>query len=417
MMHRIAAGWMAAALALGAGSLAACGGDDVTVDEARRIVINGLIEAGQPPAVAACVAAAALAEHAPGDLVNEAGTTSAEVNASVAGMVAECTTALAPPPPPTLAVPVTSTTTPSPPTTIAVALSPALCATAADVLVALDAASLMDDPGPAAFEGWVTEAVDRAELALLTAPDGELRDVHVSLHSTLEEFRDLAAANDFDSSAPDPDGAADALAAELDGLAVELRMQIDAGGCEIDPRDTTEAEALAAELEALDAIAPPTTSSGPTTSIPADVDVNHLGSRIAVSVPAEWSGESGGVAATPFGQTTRFLVRAPDPAVFDEVRVDGAGMAIYALDDTVDFNAMLAASGPARTCTLAGEAAYDDGVYVGVRREYTDCGGTPVAIVVVGAADNDAQVAAYVEIRATALDDRAIDVVLNSFYV
>ncbi len=292
MEHRTAAAFAVAVLM--ATALPACGGPEVSAVEARHILVSGLIDAGQPPAVAACIATRALTRHAPGELANTAGTTSAEVNASVAAIAAECTAELTPPPPPTTTTPATTPATTTPRTT-----------------------------APATTT----------------------------------------------------------------------------------PPSTTPATTM------------PVTSAPVITVAVPPVAVNDPAARITASVPADWSGHSSGIAPTPFGLATRFLVRAPDPARFDEIRVDGLGVGIYALDGTVDYPAMLAASAPARRCSLVTETSYDDGVYVGVRREYRECDGAPAAIVVVGATDAIARVAVYVEIRAAALDDPAIATVLNSFYV
>jgi len=410
MKHRIAAVSVTALL-----TLAGCGSDSVSSDEARRIVVSGLIDAGQSPDVAACVANTALERHSPGDLVNTSGTTSAAVNASIGVIVAACTAELTPPtsPPPTVpSTTVPATTTPA--TTIP-PLDPTACAAGQAVLVALDAAALIDDPGPAAFEAWLDEARARAELAVLATAEAELRELHRSIQAAIGELDQLAAANGYDASAPDVADRANAIGTELDTLAADVTRANAEHGCDADPNGAADAAVLAAQLIALDDVPPPTTI--PTTVPAADIEVRHAGSGIVVSVPAGWTGERGGVAATPFAPSTRFLIRAADPAVFDGGRFDGTGVAIYAVDGTVDVGAVLAASEPARYCTLAGERAYDDGVYVGVRREYTDCGGTPVSIVVVGAADNAARVTTYVEVRAASLTDRAVDVVLNSFYV
>lgn len=405
MRHRIAA---VAAVALLA---AACGGADVTGGEARAIVVDGLLSAGYAPAVATCAADAALAEHSAGELANASGTTSEAVNASVAAIIADCTARLAPPTsPPTTTTPVTS-----PPTTEAIGpFTVAACTASHATVVVVDAARAIDEPGPAAFEAWVREAQQRAERAALVAPRGELGDLQEALQTAVDEFAALAAANEYTASISE-DGAADELVDEINELTGEIRTLLRAGCPAIDVDDRTAAEALAAELTALDE--PPPTTAPPTTVQLPDVPVHHAASGIRVDVPGAWTGETGGVADTRFGPDTRFLVRAPDPAVFAEGRFDGTGVSIHARDDTIDFLGMLAATATAQGCTFASETAYDDGVYVGIRREYTRCGTTPVTIVVVAAVDDHARVATVVEVRAAAPGDRAIDLVLNSFYV
>ena len=381
MKHRFAAVSATALLAL-----AACGGSDVSTEEARAIVVNGLIEAGQPPDVAECSADAALEQHSPGELVNASGTTTDEVNASVAAIITECATELAPPP---TTVPATTVpdTTAAPTTEPNEMFAPAVCTASGDVLVVVAAARELDDPGPAAYEGWVNEALDRTELAVLTTPAGELRDLHLSLHSAVEEFQEVATASGYDATATAASSQAQAIADEITSLADDVRELVAPGCADLDVDDTTEATALAAQLIALDELTPPTTVAAAPTTVPAaDVTVDHLATNILVDVPAAWVGENAGVADTKFGPATRFLVRAPDPAVFSEGRFDGTGVSIHARDATVDYTAMLAVSGPAQACTLARETSYDDGVYAGVRREYTDCAGTPVAIVVGGRA-------------------------------
>lgn len=403
MRARIAA---VSAAALLAATSTGCGRGEVSSADARRIVVSGLIDAGQSPGVAECTADAALERHSPGDLANASGTTSAEVNASVARLLAGCIADLAAPatvPPPT-----TPPSTTVPATTVAPELDAAFCNAGTDVLVVLAALRLMPGGAAPAFEGALDEVVDRTELVVLTAPDGELQDLTVNLHDAAKELAAAAQAAQFDPAA--------APLTDLEALGDQLHTALDAR-CELALDDIdAAARALADELLALDAAAPTTApTTVPTTDPP--VEVEHAETRIVVTVPGDWSGESAGVADTRFGTATRFLVRAPDPAVFTEGRFDGEGVAIYARDGTIDFNAMLAASGPAQSCTLADERAYDDGVYVGVAREYTDCGGTPVSIVVIGATDTGAQVSTVVEIRTANLDDRSIDLVLNSFYV
>lgn len=397
--------------------LAGCGSEAVSADAARRIVVAGLIDAGQPSDVAACTADAALERHAPDELVNESGTTSDEVNASIAAIVADCADSLAAPtvPPTTVA---TTTPATAPPSTTATYDS-AVCTAGVSVLVlgqAADALDLAGEPGPAAFEGWIREALDRTELGVLTAPAGPLRDVNLEMHATAEELLDVSEASGF--AIDDP--AIVELGERLAQQAAELSGLLEVGCPGVDLADTDAAEALAEELLALDEAATATTVPTPTTvaepELP-DVDVSHAEAGIDVTVPAAWSGERGGTADTRFGPATRFLVRAADPAVFDEGRFDGTGVALYARDDTADASALLAASATAQSCRLVGEVPYDDGVYTGVRREYDECAGTPVAIVVVGAVDDDARVATYVEIRVESFGDRAVDLVLNSFYV
>lgn len=396
---------------------AACGGDDVSSADARRIVVSGLIDAGQPPDVAECTADAALARHSPGELANASGTTSEAVNASVAGLLAGCLGDLTPPttlppttlPPPTTTLPATTV----PATTTPPELDTAFCSAGTDVLVVVGAMTMMSEAEAPSTAGVLDELVDRTELTVLTAPDGELQDLTIELHDAAEALHAAAEAVQFDPAALESTDPA-AEAAELLDLGADLRAVLEQR-CEggFDGDVTAKAEALADELLALDDVAPATTT--PTTDPP--VEVEHAETNIVVTVPGDWSGESAGIADTQFGPATRFLVRAPDPAVFTEGRFDGEGVAIYALDGTVDFNAMLAAAGPARSCTLADERAYDDGIYVGVARQYTQCGGAPVSIVLIGATDDDAQVSTVVEIRTANLDDRSIDLVLNSFYV
>ena len=407
-----------AALAAGA-----CGGRDVSAEEAHRIVVNGLIDAGQPAVVAECVADAALARHRPGDLVNSAGTTSAEVNASIAGILAGCTAARTPrPTPPATSAPTTTLATS---TTTTPELDPAFCRASHDVQIVLAAAGLMDDPGPIAFEAWLDEALDRTELAVLTAPDGRVRDIHLTIRGELEDLRELAESVDYDvDAAGAPADAADAIGGRVDAQRALLEDVLEAG-CDVDADDTAGAQRLADEMIALDATTPAATSTPlpttvpttPPSSEPATIAVDHAGSGILVEVPEAWTAESGGVADTPFGAATRFLVRAPDVSVFTDGSLGGEGVAIYAVDGTADYAPLLAASPAAAACTLDREQPYDDGVYVGTLRYYRDCGGSAAAVVVAGVGDDDAEVAAYVEIRVAADTDPAIDLVLNSFYV
>ena len=420
--------------ALGVG---ACGSSDVSAEEARRIVVNGLIDAGQSAEVAECVADRALERHEPGELANSAGTTSAEVNASIAGILAGCTTDLSPPttppatPPPTTVV-VPPTTVPA---TTVPELDPAFCAAGHDVQIVLTAAGLMDDPGPIAFEAWLSEALDRTELAVLTAPDGRDRDIHLTVHTELEDLRELAESVDYDVEAPGaPGDEADAIGVRIDEQRTLLEDVLQAG-CGVDVGDTAEAQRLADDLMGLDI---PTTTvpagstpdpapsstpgstpgSAPSDTVPAgEIEVDHAETGILLDVPASWTAEAAGIADTQFGPATRFLLRGPDVGVFTNGSLDGEGVGIYAVDGTVDYVPLLAASTPAQACTLDREEPYDDGVYVGTLRYYRDCGGSAASVVVVGATDDDAEVAVYVEIRVASDSDPAIDLVLSTFYV
>jgi hypothetical protein len=410
-----------AALAVGA-----CGGSDVSAEQARRIVVNGLIDAGQPGDVAECVADEALARHEPGELANSAGTTSAEVNASIAAILAECYAERTPPttpPPETTAAPTpTIPATTMPATTIPEQFDQAFCDASHNVQIVLAAAGLMNDPGPRAFEAWLDETLDRTELAVLTAPDGRNQDIHLTLRTEIEDLHELAESVDYDVDAPGaPAAEAEAIGARIQAQR-ELLEDVLETGCGVDLSDTDEAQRQAAELIALDV---PTTTvpgstpgSAPPTSVPVgEIEVDHAETGILLVVPGHWTAESAGVADTPFGPATRFLLRGPDVSVFTNGSLDGEGVGIYAVDGTVDYNSLLAAAAPVQACTLDRDEPYDDGVYVGTLRYYRDCGGSAASVVVVGAADDDAEVAVYVEIRVAGDDDPAIDQVLRTFYV
>jgi hypothetical protein len=404
-------------------AVGACGTDDVSADEAHRIVVNGLIDAGQPADVADCVADAALAIHAPGELANPEGTTSAEVNASIAGILAGCTADHTPPTTtvPTTTLPATTTTTTSTTTTTTVPeLDPAFCAAGGDVLVVLAAAGLMDDPGPRAFEAWVAEALDRTELAVLTAPDGREQDIHLTLYDELDDLRRLAESVGYDVDPPGaPADEAEAIGVRIDEQRALLE-DVMTSGCRTDVDDTAEAQRLADELLELDVptITVPGSAPGsaPPTTAP-EIVVDHAGTGFLVHVPATWTAEQGGIGDTAFGPATRFLLRGPDVSVFTNASFDGEGVAIYAVDGTADYMPLLAAATTSQACTLDREEPYDDGLYVGTLRYYRDCGGTAGSVVAVAAADDDAEVAVYVEIRVASDDDPAIDLVLSTFYV
>src|SRR5690606_31983393 len=102
---------------------------------------------------------------------------------------------------------------------------------------------------------------------------------------------------------------------------------------------------------------------------------------------------------------------------FTSPGLNGEGVRIDALDGSVDYAALLAASPVVAACTLDHEEAYDDGLYVGTLRYYRECGGSAAWVVTVGAADADNQVAVYVEIRVPRADDPAVEIVLSTFYV
>jgi hypothetical protein len=409
----------ASVLVLATLGVGACGSSDVTAEEARRIVVNGLIDAGQSAEVAECVADRALERHEPGELANSAGTTSTEVNASIAGILAGCTTDLSPPPMPPTTVPPTTVPATTVPATTVPELDPAFCAAGHDVQIVLAAAGLMDDPGPIAFEAWLSEALARTELAVLTAPDGRDRDIHVTLHTELEDLRELAESVEYDVEAPGAAGdEADAIGVRIDEQRTLLEDVLQAG-CRVDVGDTAAAQRLADDLIGLDV---PTTTvatgSAPSDTVPSgEIEVDHAETGILLDVPASWTAEAAGIADTQFGPATRFLLRGPDVGVFTNGSLDGEGVGIYAVDGTVDYVPLLAASTPAQACTLDREEPYDDGVYVGTLRYYRDCGGSAASVVVVGAADDDAEVAVYVEIRVASDSDPAVALVLSTFYV
>jgi hypothetical protein len=411
-----------AALAGAALLLVACGGGGVSSEEAREIIVAGLVDdAGLARDVAECVADGALAEHDPGDLVNERGITSDAVNESVAAITAGCLAEHAPAPPPTT-VPATVPTTTVPATTTASTVPldlTAFCDAAHDLVVVIRADDHMDDPGPPALEELVTEGLDRAELAVLTAPDNAYQEAPLEIVDRFEQFRDTLAEVGFDIEADETvlaslEDDAEALSDGADELTAVL-----AGDCEMgdgvgDDLDTEAAE-LAADLIALDDTdtSVPSDSSVPGGAPAGDYTaVFDEATNIEVRVPAAWSAQESGVEAGG----RRYLVRSDDLAAFNAPGVAGDGVRIVGVDGT-DYAALLAGIAPSQSCTLDGEDVYDDGVYVGTVRMYSACAGGSVTAIVVAAADDEAEVSALVEIHLTTPNDAAIDEIVSTFYV
>lgn len=404
--------WVAVGLLAAAG----CGSDDVSADDARRIVVNGVLETGRPAEVAECVADLALARHEPGELVNTEGRTSDEVNASVAGIVADCTAQHAPP---TTAPGTTTTTSTVVTTTAPERLDAAYCEASRDVLVVLQAADLMEHPGVAAVAGWFDEALDRTELATLVAPSGRLQDIHVVLNTELARADALAAELGYDITADDS-GIADESTAVGERIQAQRELLVDVVSSDCDPGFadpeviTQLADELAGELLALEPPAPATTAPVTTTPGRDAVPITNDVSQMALTVPSAWAQEQ----VDPGGTgVPRALVRTDDLATFTAPGLNGEGVRIDALDGSIDYLPLLAASPAPAACTLDHEEPYDDGLYVGTLRYYRDCGGSAAWVVLVGAADVDSQVAVLVELRVPRADDPAVEMVLSTFYV
>jgi len=401
MKHRIAAVAAAALLVV-----TACGGSDVTADEARRIIVAGLIDdAGLSRDVAECVADRALDRHEPSQLVNEDGTTTDAVNASVQAILADCLDELAPPPP--------TTVPPEPtpvPTTAPVDLT-AYCTALYDAAVAFRAADQVQPPGPVSARRWFDLTRNRLESAVAQAPTPAQQARPLALIDLVERYRRLMADADFVVGSVPPDRIAE-LAPDIIAATDELSAFVE-GDCGR-PIAAADVAALADELALLDV--PPTTV--PSTE-PADgvVEANHATTGIRFSVPRTWADEEGGVAATPFSPTTRYLIRSADLATFRGGSFDGRGVAVYAVDGTVNFGSFLSNSEPSLHCTIDRAEPYDDGVYVGTIQFFEDCDGSTPRIIVVGAADTDANVALYLELRVGSDADPAINIVLDSFFV
>lgn len=409
MTHRFAAVSLLAALLLGA-----CGGGDATSpDEARRIMVAAFVnDGGLARPVAECVADRALAAHAPGELVNRDGRTTDAVNASVRAITATCVLELTPTT--TTVVPVVTT----PPSTTRPTVEPAdysaFCPAAVDVAVALAAGEALTAPGPAAVKAWFDGLTTRVQVAVISAPTAASQDTPLALSSELKRLATPLRAAGYDPT--EFDAAIDTGFANLRAHADDL-AEVLAGTCDVDvaadPAVAVAVRQLVRELEAVDTAATTVPTTTPPTAPVPDLDVAHGEAGIRVTVPGRWVGQEGGVA--PDG--TRFLIRATDAATVRATDFAGEGVRILARDGTTDWGALTDPLPHAQRCTLVSNDHYDDGVYVGRLVRWDDCPGAAGPIVVVGAADVAAQVAVAVEIRVTSIDSRAIDLVLNSFYV
>lgn len=411
MKHRFAAVAVAGALVV-----SACGGNDTSPEEARRVIIAALVnDAALPRDVAECVADGALAKHAPDELVNTSGTTTDAVNASVQIITTACITQLTP------------TTTTAPPTTVAATTVPttepvelnSYCAAMYDVAVGLAASAKLVEPGPASTRAWFDEVDDRLEIAVLSAPAPRFQDLPLDLKSRLDAFEKLVAQAGYDIEGVERDPNVETVTGRIDALSDEVTAFLGESCDRTVDGDGADVTSLADDLAALDVPTTTTPTTVPTaTTVPPDpVPVEHLGSGITLSVPPDWTQEEGGVAPTNYGPETRYLIRAVDLARFKDGGMNGEGVGVFAVDGTTDFARFLDGSQPSQDCTLDDEQDYDDGVYAGTYQLYGQCGGSTGAVIVVGAADADKNIALYLEIRVPSAGDWAIDTVLDTFFV
>ena len=136
---------------------------------------------------------------------------------------------------------------------------------------------------------------------------------------------------------------------------------------------------------------------------------------VTTKVPLWWSQWNGGPNTDSVTNEQRPGLSASQPTIGIETE-DGLVLTAFH-GQTPD--ALAAANGHADRCTGdSGPVPYDDGVFTGLRRTWTDCDGVAGSqIVQVFASPADQSVTLALDVTLSAPDDDVLDLVLNSFNV
>jgi hypothetical protein len=385
----------------------ACGSSEPSADEAREKLLQQLADSGASAETAICIVDEALERFEPVELVNERGVASPEVDAALGGIVNECSIPEATIPATTIldgTVPRTTvpeTTVPEttvPETTVPDVDLTAFCAASEDVYVALLAGDAFDPPSPATMEAFFAELVDRIEVAVVTAPNGEFAAQPNELLVAIESVDTVFAASGYDVLQVSEEDLADE-GEVIDNVKAELEDFL--SNCDTGTDIDAEANALAEELIALGDVPPIDGSVRRAES----VDLH-----ISSDVPAAWTSELGETV-----DDRRIFIVATDAEGFTTSwGVDG--IRFTGLDTTVDYFPLMDDSDAARECTMVVEEDFENTRYVGKLRRYEGCGGETEAVVI-GANDNDGAGTVLVELQMVEFDQAVLDLITSSFLV
>jgi hypothetical protein len=154
----------------------------------------------------------------------------------------------------------------------------------------------------------------------------------------------------------------------------------------------------------------PTTTGLPSIGVRIVDETNFL----TVTVPANWSDQSGASGRRDDGSDRPTMTAAPDIPQFLG-SFDGPGVRVQALPATTDPAALLQRYAYPRSCTDAGITPFDDGRFSGQRQAWLNCDGSTTRVVNVAAQPIDGSFTIFVQVQQTTLDDAILNQILGSF--
>jgi hypothetical protein len=388
----------------------ACGSNEPSADEAREMLLQQLADAGVASDDATCIVDEALERFEPGELVNDSGEATADVDAALRAIVTGCSTPVTRIPETTVpqtTVPRTTvpdavdaeTTVPEPTTTPPDIDLTAFCSASEDVLIGLMAGDAFDAPAPATMEAFFAELIDRIELAIVTAPNSEFAVQPNELLTAIQGYDAVLAASGYDvelvaeEELADEGEVVDNVKAELEGFLADCDT-----GTDVD----AEASALAQELTALgvDDVPPPVDGDTRTAE---DVEM-----QFSSEVPSAWTSE-----LSETVDDRRIFIVGTDAEEFKTSwSVDG--VRFTRLDTTADYFPLMDDSDAARECTMLVEENFENSRFTGKLRRYEGCGDGTEAVVI-GVNETDGEGTILVELQMVEFDQVVLDLIAGSF--
>jgi hypothetical protein len=166
---------------------------------------------------------------------------------------------------------------------------------------------------------------------------------------------------------------------------------------------------------------PVPTAPAPTLPAPTTTGLPSIGVRIVdntnfltVTVPANWSDQSGASGRRDDGSDRPTITAAPDIPQFLR-SFDGPGVRLQALPATTEPAALLERFAYPSSCTDGGITPFDDGRFTGQRQAWLDCDGSTTRVVNVAARPIDGSFTIFTQIQQTTPDDAVVNQVLSSF--
>jgi hypothetical protein len=154
----------------------------------------------------------------------------------------------------------------------------------------------------------------------------------------------------------------------------------------------------------------PTTTGLPSIGVRVVDETNFL----TVTVPANWSDQSGASGRRDDGSDRPTITAAPDIPQFLG-SFEGPGVRVQALPATTDPAALLQRYAYPRSCTDAGITPVDDGRFSGQRQAWLNCDGSTTRVVNVAARPIDGSSTIFIQVQQTAPDDSVLNQILASF--